>query len=83
MATGFLFRELRGSLHPWTEGRRFSSRDALPCARKGDQWGGGEARGGVQVPGLEARQGQLGRQLRRAAWGLQQERVKCADAVQY
>lgn len=54
---GFL-SELPGSLPPRTEGWRFSSRDALPCARRGDQRGGETLAGGrVPEAGGRARTG--------------------------
>lgn len=72
---GFLSRELRGGLPPGTEGRRFSSRDALPCARTGGQ---GVRRAGA---GSQARAGRASA-LTCSAGGLQQEHAKSVHTVQ-
>lgn len=66
----FLSGELPGGLP--TEWRRFSSPDALPCARRDDQPRAGEARGG----------GHLGRSFDGRRRGLQLEHVKCVHTVQ-
>ena len=79
---GFL-SELPGSLPPRTEGWRFSSRDALPCARRGDQRGG-EALAGGRVAEAGGRPGQdrLGRSFDVQRGGFQQEHAKCIHTVQ-